>query len=375
MSRDARWASDDPTHRAGPTRRVEYHDEYQTARAEYGRSSGRPPRRPQRRPQRGGSRHGGRRVLITVVVVILALVVGGYAYLDSQLGRVDALADYSGRPAATPGQDWLLVGSDSREGLTAEQRKEYSTGGGSGQRTDTIMLLHIPSGGGKPTLVSLPRDSYVPIAGHGHNKLNAAFAWGGPRLLARTVESVTGIRVDHYAEVGFGGFVGVVDAVGGVKMCIEQPINDRRAGINLKKGCQKLNGAQALGYVRSRHAFASGDFARVTHQRKFLGALFDKAASPGVLLNPFRVLPLMQNGVGALTVADGDHLYNLVSVALAMRSVGSGDAVTTTVPVAGTTYASGAGSVVEWNRTEALRLFNALKEDKPVPKNVLSDSP
>ena len=120
-----------------------------------------------------------------------------------------------GGPAAGPGTNWLVVGSDSREGLSDQQVKDLHLGKVAGRRTDTIILLHKPASG-PPTLVSLPRDSYVPIPGHGRNKLNAAYAFGGAPLLARTVETVTGLRIDHYAEVGFGGFVGMTDAVGGV---------------------------------------------------------------------------------------------------------------------------------------------------------------
>lgn len=351
---------------------------YDAPRGGYDRPPTRPPTRPPVRPPahppqrvpRPRRRGRGRRGLVTVLVVLLVLIVGSYFYLDSQLNRVHALTDYQSRPAETPGQDWLLVGSDSREGLTKEQRKEFHTGSSSGRRTDTIMLLHIPRSG-QPILVSLPRDSYVPIPGHGRNKINAAFAFGGPRLLTRTVEGVTGIHVDHYAEVGFGGFVGVVDSVGGVRMCLDKAVQDSRAGLDLPAGCQNLNGGQALGYVRSRHAFASGDFARVEHQREFLGALLHKAMSPGVLLNPFKLIPFVKNSADSVAVNDGDHLYDLFRLALAMRHVGGGDAVTTTVPVVGTGYAPGAGSVVRWDRDKALRFFEALQHDQPIPKDVL----
>src|SRR4029453_504861 len=115
--------------------------------------------------------------------------------------------------------DWLIVGSDSRQGLDESRRSELGTGQAAGRRADTMMLLHIPRGTGKPGLVSLPRDPYVPTPGHGRNKLNAAYAFGGPTLLARTVEGVTGIRLDRYMEVGFDGFARVVDPAGGGQTC------------------------------------------------------------------------------------------------------------------------------------------------------------
>jgi LCP family protein required for cell wall assembly len=305
----------------------------------------------------------GRRVGVALLV-LLALLLGLAVWVDLRLQRVDALTDYAGRPPATPGADWLIVGSDSREGLSAEQRRRLGTGQAAGRRTDTMMLLHIPRSG-PPTLVSLPRDSYVPIPGRGRNKLNAAYAFGGPRLLTQTVEQVTGIRIDHYMEIGFDGFASVVDAVGGVRICVKAPINDPNAALKLKAGCQELNSKQALGYVRTR-ASARGDLDRVERQREFLGALIDKATSPGVLLNPFRNLRLMLNGTNAVAVDDGDHVWSLARVPFAMRSISGGGGIATTVPVAGTQTVSGAGSVVLWDREKALALFDALRNDRSV---------
>jgi LCP family protein required for cell wall assembly len=306
----------------------------------------------------------GRRLGIALLVV-LVLLLGVATWIDLRLHRVDALTDYAGRPAATPGADWLIVGSDSREGLTAQQRRQLGTGYAAGRRTDTMMLLHIPRGGGSPTLVSLPRDSYVPIPGRGRNKLNAAYAFGGPKLLAQTVEQVTGIRIDHYMEIGFDGFASVVDAVGGVRICVKQPMNDPKAALRLKAGCQVLNSRQALGYVRTR-ASARGDLDRVQRQQEFLGALMDKAASPGVILNPFRNLRLITSGTDAVAVDDGDHVWSLPRFAYAMRAVSGHGGIATTVPVAGTQTVGGAGSVVLWDRQKALALFEALKQDRSV---------
>lgn len=309
-------------------------------------------------------RRWGRRVLIALLVLLL-LLVGTYFYLDSRLNRIDVFTDYAGRPADTPGTNWLIVGSDSRAGLTKAQRKEFHTGYAAGRRTDTMMLLHTGAHG--PTLVSLPRDSYVPIPGHGRNKLNAAFSFGGPKLLVRTVESVTGIRIDHYAEIGFGGFVGMTDAVGGVRVCLPAPIKDKDAGIDLPAGCQTLEGGQALGYVRSRHTFASQDLQRVQNQRKFLAALVQKATGPGVLLNPFRIIPFVLRTTSDFSVDQGDHLNDLAGFAWAMRGLTGGNGLTTTVPVGGSGSAAGVGAYITWDRARALELFTDLKDDKPVP--------
>jgi LCP family protein required for cell wall assembly len=322
------------------------------------RDPGRPRPAGARRPRRWGRRLG------VVLLVLVVLLVGLGIWVDSRLNRVDALTDYQGRPAATPGADWLIVGSDSRAGLDESRRRELGTGQAGGRRADTMMLLHIPRGGGKPTLVSLPRDSYVPIPGRGRNKLNAAYAFGGPPLLARTVEEVTGIRLDRYMEVGFDGFASVVDAVGGVQICPKQAMRDPMAGLNVKAGCQEASSRTALAYVRARHV--DSDFGRIGRQQEFLGSLIGKATSPAVLLNPFRSIPLLMTGTDAVAVDQNAHVWNLVRFPFAMRSIGNGGGIATTVPVAGTGSVPGAGSVVQWDRERALALFEALKRDESV---------
>ncbi|WP_307832365.1 LCP family protein [Planomonospora sp. ID91781] len=320
----------------------------------------------------GGPRRPGRwflRILAGLLVLLLVLAVGGYFTIDSRLKRIEALGDYEGRPADTPGTNWLLVGSDSREGLTKAQRRKLATGSSVGRRTDTMMLLHIPDGDGRPTLVSLPRDSYVPIDGHGSDKLNAAYAYsdGGPKLLAKTVEQVSGLRIDNYMEIGFGGFVGIVDAIGGVEIDVKQNIKDPKAGINLKKGVQTLDGGTALGYVRTRATGAVPDFDRTQRQRQFFSAVVKKAASPGVLLNPFTSVPLAFSATDSVAVGTETGSFDLLSLALAMGD----NPVTTVVPIGSLPTINGQ-SVVKWDREKALRMFRALAEDKPVPKDVLA---
>jgi LCP family protein required for cell wall assembly len=311
-------------------------------------------RAPSGRPRRSF----GRKILV-VLLVLLVAVVGFGIWVDTQLNRVAALPATSA--GTGDGTNWLIVGSDSRAGLTAEEEKELATGGDVGQRTDTIMLLH--SGANGAVLVSLPRDSYVEIPGRrGRDKLNASYAYGGAPLLIGTVEKATGLRIDHYAEIGFNGFVGAVDAVGGVDLCVPQAIKDPKAALNIKAGCQELDGATALGYVRTR-ATAGSDFDRVERQRAFLSALVKKATSPATLANPFRVVPLTSAVSAAITVDDDDHVWNLLGLGLAMRSISSGEGVTTTVPV-GSTPTIGGASVVRWNDSRSDALFTALKNDE-----------
>ena len=342
------------------------------------------PSQPPPRSAPGGGRPGGPggagrrrfrpRRIVAIICALLALVIvvvaGMYFYLGSQLNKKNVLVNYSGRPAASAGQNWLIAGSDSRQGLTAKQERQLATGHDiGGHRSDTVMILHIPANGGPSVLVSLPRDSYVPIPGYGDNKLNAAFSFGGPKLLAKTVQNVTGLRIDHYMEIGFGGFVHVVDAVGGVRMCLKTSLYDQASGARLKKGCQTLDGDQALAYVRTRHNFSDQDLQRVQDQRLFMRALLTKLTSPGVILNPFASIPAALGVANTVTVDQGTSLYQLIKAAFALRHP-----ETTTVPIANSNYPTAAGDAVQWNSAEATQLFNDLKNDQPVPKSLLTGS-
>ena len=199
------------------------------------------------------------------------------------------------RPAEQPGSNYLLVGSDSRKGLTKEEAKRLGTGSADvGNRTDTIMLLH--TGDGPNLLLSIPRDSIVNIPGQGTNKINAAFAIGGPKLLVKTIEQNTGLRVDHYVEIGFGGFANMVDAVGGIEICPKQRMVDKLANLRVKKGCQEADGATALGYARSRHVSQYGDIDRARHQREVVSAIGAEVKSPWTFINPIRYFRREQGG-------------------------------------------------------------------------------
>lgn len=305
------------------------------------------------------------------LVCLLLLAVGGVAlgvWADSSLTRVAALSDYPERPGQGAGTTWLLVGSDGREGLTPEQQADLTTGGDLGaSRTDTILLVHLPGLGSntRATMVSIPRDSYVPIPDYGSDKINAAFSLGGPQLLAQTIEEATGLRLDHYAEVGFGGFAGLVDAVGGVELCPSEPIDDPLAGINMPAGCQHVDGRSALGYVRSR-ATPRADLDRMAHQRQFMSTLVDRVSSPAVLLNPLRWYPMARAASDTVTVNDGDHIWDLARLGWALR----GEVTTITVPI-GEFTDNGSGSIVVWDAEAAERLFAALASDSPVPQDVI----
>ncbi|MFI6368599.1 LCP family protein [Nocardia sp. NPDC050630] len=327
-----------------------------------------PPSRRQREPRpprRRRKLHLFRWFLVLLVVLVLAIV-GAVVKLDGSLNRIDALANYSGRVGDTPGTNWLLVGSDGRAGLTADQEQELATGGEVGpERTDTIMLVHIPKSG-PTTLVSLPRDSYVSIPGQGKDKLNAAFAFGGAPLLVQTVETATGVHIDHYAQIGFGGFAGIVDTLGGIDVCVPKAIDDPLAGINLAAGCQTLDGPQALGFVRSR-ATALADIDRMNNQRLFMAALLKKVTGAGTLANPFTLWPLASDTAKSLKVDKGDHIWNLGQLGWAMR----GDTVATTVPIGGFTDTD-SGNVLLWDKQRAGQFFDNLAKDQPIPEDLLT---
>lgn len=322
-----------------------------------------PPRRPRRK------KRWGRRIGITALV-LLVLLGGLVIYFDSTLQRTAAL-DFPDPSPDSSGTNWLLVGSDSREGLDDARREELSAGDAGGRRTDSMMLVHIPSGGGDPAMISLPRDSYVSIPGHGKTKLNSAFSFGGPQLLAQTVEQATGVHIDHYAEIGFGGFADLVDAVGGVEMCLDKPMKDEMANIDLPAGCQTLEGPNALGFVRARYSLAGGDLERAENQRKLLGALVKQATSPTTLFNPFRLFPLASGASKTFLVDDGDHLWHLASLALALGDISGGNGVTTSVPFGRFGRDASGGSVIVWDSDGASRMFDAIANDRPIPPDLL----
>ncbi|WP_151083122.1 LCP family protein [Nocardioides cynanchi] len=249
-----------------------------------------------------GRPHFKLRYLWLLLVLWLVYLIAVPFFAWSKADKINAFPA-GHRPADQSGTNYLLVGSDSRAGLTAAQRKALHTGNASGQRTDTIVLVHTGSG---PTLtMSIPRDSNVPVPGHGTTKINAAFAYGGPKLLVQTVEQDTGIHIDHYVEIGLGGFVNIVDSVGGITICPSHNMNDKLANLHVKKGCQHAAGPVALAYARSRHADPKlGDIARGGQQREVMAAVGHKALSPWTVVNPFRYWNLWTSATDNLTVDD-----------------------------------------------------------------------
>ncbi|MDS1269832.1 LCP family protein [Lipingzhangella sp. LS1_29] len=322
-----------------------------------------------RKRQQRERRSRRRRIAVLTVLVVLLVIPGlFYLWADSRLHRVEALTDYEGRPDSQPGTTYMIVGDDSREGLSDEEQAELATGSDDGaELADTIMVLYVPSSG-DPTLVSVPRDSLVTIPEHGDRKINAAYSFGGPSLLTRTFEESTGVRIDHYVEVGFAGFVDIVDAVGGVELCPDDAITDPKAALDIEAGCQEMDGGTALGYVRTR-ATPRGDLDRVERQREFFGALIETTTSPGVMFNPVRSVPLVLEGTDNFEVDESDRLRHLMSMGLAMR----GGIETSAIPVASTPTLEGLGSVVMWDEQRSEQMFAAMRAGEPVPEEAMED--
>jgi LCP family protein required for cell wall assembly len=300
---------------------------------------------------------------VGVVRILVLLIVVGTAYYIAvpmiawtKVSKVDA-EPAGPRPADQPGTTYLLVGSDSREGLTRRQRVRFHTGGAEGGRADTIMLLH--TGDGPNLLMSIPRASLVQVPGHGTAMINAAYEYGGPELLVETVEDATGIRVDNYIEIGFRGVVTLVNTVGGVTICPDVSMDDDRANLHVQAGCQDANGRKALAYARSRHAQKMDDVDRAAHQREVVSATGSQALSPWTFLNPARYWDVMVAGAESITVGANVGPLAFARLTLAMRQVDGSSGLTCGLPI--TDFAV---SAVHWDQERAGRMFTLIREDR-----------
>ncbi|MFD4998903.1 LCP family protein [Streptomyces buecherae] len=312
--------------------------------------------------------------VVSVFAFLLVVSIGTYFWADSKLKREVDLGAVEDRPGGGSGTNYLIVGSDSREGMSDEEKKDLHTGSADGKRTDSMMILHVGDNGN--TMVSLPRDSWVTIPAftgsesgkripEQQQKLNAAFSIQGPELLVRTIEYNTGLKIDHYAEIGFGGFAKIVDAVGGVEMDIPRDIKDKKSGADFKKGKQTLDGKDALAFVRNRYE-AGSDLERTKNQQKFLSALASQAATPGTIMNPFRLYPTMSAGLDSLIVDKDMSLWKLRSMFWAMKGVTGGDGKQMNMPVANPGYSTPKGSAVLWDMPQVKKLVEQLKNDEKV---------
>lgn len=291
---------------------------------------------------------------------------GSCLYLNSiDVSRTDPFSALTkGRPAKVVAgtQNILLVGTDLAD--------PDSPADDPGQaRTDTIIVLHIPSSHDHAYLVSIPRDTWVSVpqkptdvqCGNRRAKINAAYSWGELPLLVRTVECFTAVHIDHVVQIDFGGFKQVVDALGGVDMPIEADITSIHPPYrSFTKGTMHLDGAQALDYVRQRKQFPEGDFARMRHQQLLLRLLLDRAASGQTLTNPVKFNSLVNAVTKAVTV---DKDFQLLDMALQFRGLRSSNLTFLTSPYSGTQDIAGQNVVVP-DRPKAAALFSAIGNDK-----------
>lgn len=256
-------------------------------------------------------RSRARRTVLVALDVLVVLLVSCYFAGDLRLGRTDAVGDHPHRPTDGPGQDWLLAGA---AGASRTDR-----------RIDTLFLLHIPHAQGRPTLIGLPRTAYAPVQGHGDNTFEAAYTLGGPRGLVATIETATGIRVDRYVEF----------AVGSPAPAPGDPDRSERPGALVEA----------------------------------LGGVF----RPGVLLDPVHAVPLLAGTARSITVDDADHVHHLIQLAVALHRVGSGDAVTTTLPVGRRGSIAGVGPVALLDPARIRLLAVAIARDRPLPASLLTN--
>ncbi|MFJ4921369.1 LCP family protein [Streptomyces sp. NPDC088725] len=344
----------------------------------------RPPAgRPRPRPVRRDARpRWGVRTAASLAVVVLGAGGIGHAVvtsLDTGIGRVDAFKDMKNRPDAGHGMNLLLVGTDGRQRITPQEKTKYRLGGAPCDCTDTIMLVHLSEDGKRASVVSIPRDSYAElpgrhtdaVTGKSHRahamKINAAYAEGGPNLTVRTVEHMTGVKISHYLEVDFTSFMKTVNALGGVDICTPKPLKDAYTGLDLTPGTHRLDGGQALQYVRSRHLDASSDLGRMQRQQRFVAALINRATNSGVLLNPVRFQQVTSAMLGSVRADRGFGTEQLLRLNEAMRGFSPSSSEFTSVPLSGDgVEIKGIGATVKWDAVRSGALFRALRNDTPL---------
>lgn len=260
-------------------------------------------------------------------------------------------------PGATGAMNILMLGSDSR--VSAGDPTQWTAGA---QRTDAIMILHIPADRKSASLMSIPRDSWVKVPGHGMNKINAGFSLGGPTLMVQTVESVTGIRIDHVAIVDFDGFKEITDALGGVAITVPKTVSSFQGTI--KAGTYTMDGETALTYVRQRYNLPGGDFDRVHRQQNWIRAVMTKLMSSGTLKNPLKLNAAMSALTKSLATDDAFTIHEMQALALSMRNLRAGDVSFFTVPVKGTGWSPDhKQSIVVLDDKAGQALFRAVRKD------------
>ena len=294
--------------------------------------------------------------LCAIAVLVAALILsvfGAWQWVDSKLNRSDWLTDTPNTPAST----WLILGSDERDGST-----DY---GGvdniSGFRTDTILVLIKPKSG-PSSLVSIPRDSLMNVDNQ-YMKINAVALIAGKKALVSNVEQITGQKIDHVAQIKFGGLQNVVNALGGIELCYDEDVQDSYSGLNWKAGCHTADGSTALSFSRMRYADARGDFGRNERQRQVISAIVKKASSSETLTNPSKIVAVSNAAMSALTVDEKTNPYTLLTMALAFKSATGSNGISGSVYWSDPDYyVDGVGSSVLLDDAKNTELFNQLAD-------------
>ncbi|MFZ9845488.1 MAG: LCP family protein, partial [Candidatus Nanopelagicaceae bacterium] len=283
--------------------------------------------------------------------------------------------------------NYLIVGSDTREGLSREEIKRLKVGGtdvAAGKRSDTMLLIHISKKRDKAAIISIPRDSYALIPEHNnsqgkvipaaYSKINSAYNWGGAPLLIETLESMSDLRIDHYVELNFVGFVRMVDALGGVEICTKKDINDPKSHLTLPAGTHVLDGIDSLKFVRTRVFDGLGDLGRMKRQQEFASAMLRKATSAGVLLNPVKMVDFINSALDSVVTDEGLSQGDLLTLGKQLRNLSASNVRTLTIPLKYYNYnKNGVSAAVLWDPVLAPELFERIKNDEALIEEVRPD--
>jgi LCP family protein required for cell wall assembly len=321
------------------------------------------------------------------VLAISAISALAFGTVTASINKIDVFSGIDKRPEKkSTAMNYLLVGSDTREGLSKAELKALRVGSvatAAGKRSDTMLLVHISKARDKAVMISIPRDTFALIPEHTsksgklipavHSKINSSFNWGGAPLLIQTIEEMTELKIDHYIEINFAGFARIVDSIGGVEVCTKKNINDPKSHLILEAGIHTLNGIESLKYVRTREFDGLGDLGRMQRQQAFMSAVLRKATSAGVLLNPVTMASFINSSLSAVTTDSELKNSDLIALAKQMKSLSTSSVRTLTVPLSNLNYYSnGVTSAVLWDPVLAPQLWTRLREDQAVVDEVVA---
>lgn len=319
------------------------------------------------------------------IVGISAISWAGLGRITAAIPRVDAFEGLENRPKKeSSAVNYLIVGSDTREGLSREEIKRLRVGGtdvAAGKRSDTMLLIHISKKRDKAAIISIPRDSYALIPEHNnsqgkvipaaYSKINSAYNWGGAPLLIETLESMSDLRIDHYVELNFVGFVRMVDALGGVEICTKKDIDDPKSHLTLPAGTHVLDGVDSLKFVRTRVFDGLGDLGRMKRQQEFVSAMLRKATSAGVLLNPVKMVDFINSALDSVVTDEGLSQGDLLTLGKQLRNLSASNVRTLTIPLKYYNYnKNGVSAAVLWDPVLAPELFERIKNDEALIEEV-----